>query len=524
MVRRIRSVFISYDAVRYTTACSPPFNAYRLPSSAKPVSARILTHSGITHTQPIDRSKVVKHDAKLAEGEIDLTETLGAFGLEGVVITQDELADLVAELDLGKEEAANLVKGIADASAAANPVSPPTPPPAEEAPPKAEKTEKEPRKPTVLHGKPEDRDQPALNPDAPSLPAPPPPKAPSTPPKKPTIIPSIEAHSPPPPAKPVVKIDTTAAPAPLSTTLAASTSTPTVTESPGLLTPASAIPTLLASRETLAQLAQKVEAKRRSRTDAKPRRIPSLSPGVSPLAGNSPLLPGSPAPDGEYELPPDIDDAPPLPVRQRKPSQIESAKPKVAFPVTDPTEAYAYAADPASPSPSASASPAPRASQIPVPAPSSASRTRVLSTSRSGSTAQSPATTTGTPTTRSRATSQHRSSTSGPTPTPTRERKQSTTRGPPSAFKATEDAPPLPKSSSRSSVSSTSATNTPAKSSTTPSSKPATPSRSNSTTAGPGSGAGTPVRERKKSAYGATRPSLPTSASSSSSVAKNDGK
>ncbi|KAG8994743.1 hypothetical protein FRB90_000357, partial [Tulasnella sp. 427] len=50
---------------------------------------------------------------------------------------------------------------------------------------------------------------------------------------------------------------------------------------------------------------------------------------------------------------------------------------------------------------------------------------------------------------------------------------------------------------------------------------PATPSRSNSTAAS--GAAGTPVRERKKSAYGATRPTLPTSASSSS-VAKNDGK
>ncbi|KAG8911323.1 hypothetical protein FRC00_006698, partial [Tulasnella sp. 408] len=125
-----------------------------VPGVQKP--SEISGHQTVWHgpkDKPIDRSKVVKHDAKLAEGEIDLTETLGEFGLEGVVVTEDELAELVAELNLNKEEAANLVKGIAEASAAANPPSPPTPPPAEDEPKDAKVEEI--RKPVQLHGKPE---------------------------------------------------------------------------------------------------------------------------------------------------------------------------------------------------------------------------------------------------------------------------------------------------------------------------------------------------------------------------------
>lgn len=319
------------DVDRFWNTPAPEVVPIGVPGVQKP--SEISGHETVWHgpkDKPIDRSKVVKHDAKLAIGEIDLTETLGEFGLDGVIVTADELAELVGELNLNKEEAANLVKGIADASAAANPPSPPTPPPAEDEPKITKEAE---RKPAVFHGKPEAHVEPVLN-DAPPLPLPPPPKAPSTPPKKTPLLPVVS--SPSPPAKPIVKVDISAATAspPRGSKLAEPSASPVIAESPGLLTPASAIPTLLASRETLAQLAQKVEAKRRSRTDAKPRRIPSLS---SPSA-TSPLFPSSPALDGEYELPP-IDETgggETAAVRQRKPSRVESAKPKVAFPVTDP--------------------------------------------------------------------------------------------------------------------------------------------------------------------------------------------
>ncbi|KAG8963331.1 hypothetical protein FRC05_004768 [Tulasnella sp. 425] len=511
------------DVDRFWNTPAPEVVPIGVPGVQKP--SEISGHETVWHgpkDKPIDRSKVVKHDAKLAVGEIDLTETLGEFGLDGVIVTADELAELVGELNLNKEEAANLVKGIADASAAANPPSPPTPPPAEDEPKITKEVE---RKPAVFHGKPEAHVEPVLN-DAPPLPLPPPPKAPSTPPKKTPLLPVVS--SPSPPAKPIVKVDISAATTspPRASKLAEPSASPVIAESPGLLTPASAIPTLLASRETLAQLAQKVEAKRRSRTDAKPRRIPSLSP-MSPSA-TSPLFPSSPALDGEYELPP-IDETG-GPVRQRKPSRVESAKPKVAFPVTDPTEAYAT--EPVSPQTPGNA-PAPRPSQIPVPTASSGSqptRTRVVSTtSRGGSVpppsavttapsqSSAPPTTAATPA-RSRTTSQHRTSSSAAPPV--RERKQSTTRGPPSAFKP-DEVPPLPstgptKSSSKSATPSRSSTTLPA----TPS-KPSTPSRSNSSAgaAGPGT---TPIRERKKSAYGASRPTLPSS--TSSSTVKNDGK
>lgn len=296
--------------------------------------------------QPIDRSKVVKHDAKLAEGEIDLTETLGEFGLEGVIVTADELAELVAGLGLGDKQASALVKGIADASAAANP--PQSPAPEKE----KEETKKEPEKVP-------EKKEPVRTPS-----------------KIPT--PTIKT---PPATRPIVKVDTETTPAPSEATLVASPMQ--VPPSPNLLSP-------LASREVMSELAKRV----RSRTDALPRRMSSMSP--SPIS--TPILEST---IPEDSVPP-IPEEKTLPKRTRKASTIESAKPKVAFPSTpggeDPPELPKV-------SPSASVPPSP------------AQRERRISNmgGRSPAVASPP---------------------SAFPASPARSRKTSSTGGPPSAFPA----------------------------------------------------------------------------------------
>lgn len=46
--------------------------------------------------------------------ELDLGDELSGYGLQGVKVTQDELADLVAELGLDGADAGDLVKGLTD--------------------------------------------------------------------------------------------------------------------------------------------------------------------------------------------------------------------------------------------------------------------------------------------------------------------------------------------------------------------------------------------------------------------------
>ena len=49
---------------------------------------------------------------KRNEDEFDISTELSGYGLQGVKVTDDELADLVAELGLGGEEAGDLVRGL----------------------------------------------------------------------------------------------------------------------------------------------------------------------------------------------------------------------------------------------------------------------------------------------------------------------------------------------------------------------------------------------------------------------------
>ncbi|KAF8973867.1 hypothetical protein BDZ97DRAFT_1900627 [Flammula alnicola] len=47
-------------------------------------------------------------------GELDLGDELSGYGLQGVKVTQDELADLIAELGLDGDDAGDLVKGLSE--------------------------------------------------------------------------------------------------------------------------------------------------------------------------------------------------------------------------------------------------------------------------------------------------------------------------------------------------------------------------------------------------------------------------
>lgn len=52
------------------------------------------------------------------DGEFDVSTELSGYGLQGVMATEAELADLVAELGLDGDEAGDLVKGLAGGSSA----------------------------------------------------------------------------------------------------------------------------------------------------------------------------------------------------------------------------------------------------------------------------------------------------------------------------------------------------------------------------------------------------------------------
>lgn len=52
--------------------------------------------------------------------ELDLGNELSGYGLQGVKVTQDELADLVAELGLDGDDAGDLVKGLTDLTSSLN--------------------------------------------------------------------------------------------------------------------------------------------------------------------------------------------------------------------------------------------------------------------------------------------------------------------------------------------------------------------------------------------------------------------
>ncbi|KAG8899525.1 hypothetical protein FRB99_006591 [Tulasnella sp. 403] len=327
---------------------APEAVAIGVPGAQLP--SEISGHKPVFHNdnKPIDKSKIVKHDKKLAEGEIDLTEALGDFGLEGVTVTEDELLELVASLGLEDKQADELVKGITESSAKSaernDEAAAKASPKAEEVP-KPKQSTSEPKISVA-----------AMEEALKGVPSLPPIKAvDDAPAELPIVVPTIITAMPqptPPPPKPVVKIDTSLAPKDESAPVSSQPSNP---PSSVLLTPNTGI---MASREIMKQLAKKVQA--RKRTDAKPKRIPSLSP----MSATSPSPLESPLPDVPPE--PVEPEQPIIPIRERKPSVYESSKPKVAFPVSKDDAPPSSFRGVASTSPSPQAVPLPTSSPVPI--------------------------------------------------------------------------------------------------------------------------------------------------------------
>lgn len=69
------------------------------------------------HPSPLGKVVAVNKRA----GDIDVGEELSGYGLQGLKVSEDELADLIAELGLEGDEAGDLVKGLSGGS--------PSPPP-----------------------------------------------------------------------------------------------------------------------------------------------------------------------------------------------------------------------------------------------------------------------------------------------------------------------------------------------------------------------------------------------------------
>ena len=72
------------------------------------------------------------------KGELDVSDSLGEFGLEGVSVSEDDLRKLVEELGLGGDEANDLVKGLAGDIVDEKPVRVDKPKKVEEAKPAVE--------------------------------------------------------------------------------------------------------------------------------------------------------------------------------------------------------------------------------------------------------------------------------------------------------------------------------------------------------------------------------------------------
>jgi hypothetical protein len=80
----------------------PPVQAVGVPGVVMPYAMTNQKASFSTSPQPSPSKK----------GEIDIGKELGGFGLEGVKVTEDEMAELVRSLGLGGDDADDLLKGL----------------------------------------------------------------------------------------------------------------------------------------------------------------------------------------------------------------------------------------------------------------------------------------------------------------------------------------------------------------------------------------------------------------------------
>jgi hypothetical protein len=104
-----------YDAALEEDRPAPVVQPVGVPGASEPlqmtpdhIRAKILA----TTPSPLRKGKSAVIPVNKRVGELDAGSELVGFGLQGVKVTHDELADLVAELGLDGDEAGDLVKGL----------------------------------------------------------------------------------------------------------------------------------------------------------------------------------------------------------------------------------------------------------------------------------------------------------------------------------------------------------------------------------------------------------------------------
>lgn len=83
-----------------------------VPGAASPAQMTPEHHKPATFPSSLTDSPLRGKPANKREGEFDVSTELEGFGLQGVKVTQDDLAALVEELGLGGDEADDLVRGL----------------------------------------------------------------------------------------------------------------------------------------------------------------------------------------------------------------------------------------------------------------------------------------------------------------------------------------------------------------------------------------------------------------------------
>lgn len=89
-----------------------------VPGAASPAQMTPEHHKPATFAPSLSDSPLRGKPANKREGEFDVSTELDGFGLQGVKVTQDDLAALVEELGLGGGDADDLVRSLSGAAPA----------------------------------------------------------------------------------------------------------------------------------------------------------------------------------------------------------------------------------------------------------------------------------------------------------------------------------------------------------------------------------------------------------------------
>ena len=104
-----------YDAALEEDRPAPVVQPVGVPGAAEPLQMtpdHIRTKILATTPSPLRKGKSAGVPVNKRVGEFDVGTELVGFGLQGVKVTRDELAELVAELGLDGDDAGELVKGL----------------------------------------------------------------------------------------------------------------------------------------------------------------------------------------------------------------------------------------------------------------------------------------------------------------------------------------------------------------------------------------------------------------------------